>query len=273
MSHHSNKDPQDSVVQVADLVKSFGPRTVLDRVSLKAMPGETLVIMGASGCGKSTLLRNIVGAYTPDSGSIKLFGQEITTMKEREMNEVRKRFGILFQQGALYNSMTVGDNVALPLREHTDLDENIIDIMVKMKLELVGLRDFDYLMPAALSGGMKKRVGLARAIALDPEILFYDEPTAGLDPIVAGVIDQLIMDLSRRLGVTSMVVTHDMVSAFKIADKIVMLYDGKVMQTGTPEEIRNSKNRFVRQFISGAADGPISLRKSMTDYSEDLVGD
>lgn len=262
----------ECVIEVGDLVRSFGNRIVLNGISIKAMAGETLVIMGGSGCGKSTLLRHIVGAYKPDSGSIRIFGHEITTMKEREMNEIRKRFGILFQSGALYNSMTVGQNVALPLREHTSLDENIIDIMVKMKLELVGLRDFGHLMPSQISGGMKKRVGLARAIALDPEILFYDEPTAGLDPIVAGVIDQLIMDLSRKLGVTSIVVTHDMVSAFKIADKIVMLYDGRVIEEGTPEDIRKSDNKFVHQFISGAPDGPIPLRKSTKDFKQDLVG-
>ena len=272
MARRTQGSEQEQVIEVKGLVKSFDSRIVLNGINVDARPGETLVIMGGSGCGKSMLLRHMVGAYKPDSGSVRIFGREITAMKEQDLNEIRKRFGILFQSGALYNSMTVGDNVALPLREHTDLDENIIDIMVKMKLELVGLRDFDHLMPSQISGGMKKRVGLARAVALDPEIIFYDEPTAGLDPIVAGVIDQLIMDLSKKLGVTSIVVTHDMVSAFKVADSILVLYDGKVIEEGTPEEIRNSKNKFVRQFISGAPDGPIPLRKSTTDFEEDLVG-
>ncbi|MBM4087373.1 MAG: ATP-binding cassette domain-containing protein, partial [Planctomycetes bacterium] len=207
-----------------------------------------------------------------EAGSICVFGKEITTMSEAELNEVRKKFGILFQSGALYNSMTVGENVALPMREHTELDDNIISIMVKMKLELVGLRDFDHLKPAQLSGGMQKRVGLARAIALDPEILFYDEPTTGLDPITAGVINQLIVDLSDKLGVTSLVVTHDMNSAFMVADKMMMLYEGKVVQQGTPDEIRNTSNPLVKQFISGAPDGPIPLRRSSKEYALDLVG-
>jgi phospholipid/cholesterol/gamma-HCH transport system ATP-binding protein len=167
--------------------------------------------------------------------------------------------------------MTVGDNVALPLREHSALDEAIIRLIVKMKLELVGLRDFESLMPAQISGGMKKRVGLARALALDPEIIFYDEPGAGLDPIVAGVIDKLIMDLSQKLGVTSIVVTHEMGSAFRIADRMVMLYEGRVVARGTPEEIRASQDPIVKQFVSGEPDGPIPLRRSKINYEEDLL--
>ena len=187
------------------------------------------------------------------------------------MDVLCRRFGILFQSGALYNSLTVGENIALPMREHSELDDEIIDIMVKMKLELVGLRDFGDLMPGQISGGMKKRVGLARAIALDPEIIFYDEPSAGLDPIVAGVVDMLIMDLSKKLGVTSLVVTHDMNSAFKIADRMFMLYEGCVVATGTPEEIRNSDDPVVKQFITGAPDGPIPLRMSKTSFAKDLI--
>ncbi|MBM4048538.1 MAG: ABC transporter ATP-binding protein [Planctomycetes bacterium] len=263
---------QMPVIEVAGLVKSFEGRNVLDGINMTVNKGETMVIMGGSGCGKSTVLRCLIGAYRPEAGSICVFGKEITTMSEAELNEVRKKFGILFQSGALYNSMTVGENVALPMREHTELDDNIISIMVKMKLELVGLRDFDHLKPAQLSGGMQKRVGLARAIALDPEILFYDEPTTGLDPITAGVINQLIVDLSDKLGVTSLVVTHDMNSAFMVADKMMMLYEGKVVQQGTPDEIRNTSNPLVKQFISGAPDGPIPLRRSSKEYALDLVG-
>jgi len=263
----------EPIIRVEGAGIDFEGRTVLDEISMEIFPGETAVIMGGSGCGKSTLLRIIVGAYTPTRGRVHLFGQDITQLSEKEMDSLRLRFGILFQSGALYNSMTVGENVALLMHEHTDLDDSIIDIMVKMKLELVGLRDFGELMPGQISGGMKKRVGLARAIALDPEIIFYDEPTAGLDPIVAGVVDMLIMDLSKKLGVTSVVVTHDMNSAFKIADRMFMLYQGRVVGQGTPEEIRNSEDPLVQQFITGAPDGPIPLRVSKTDFAEDLMGE
>ena len=263
----------EPVIRVEHAGMDFGGRTVLADVNMEIHPGETVVIMGGSGCGKSTLLRVIVGAYRPTRGKVLLFGHDIAALDEKEMNRTRLRFGILFQSGALYNSMTVGENVALPMREHTDLADDIIDIMVKMKLELVGLRDFNDLMPSQISGGMKKRVGLARAIALDPEIIFYDEPTSGLDPVVAGVIDMLIMDLSKKLGVTSVVVTHDMHSAFKIADRIFMLYQGRVIATGTVDEIRNSPDPVVQQFINGAPDGPIPLRMSKTDFGADLMGE
>jgi len=263
---------REPVIRVENVGMDFSGRTVLDSVGMDVYPGETVVVMGGSGCGKSTLLRIMIGSYQPTRGRVLLFGQDITHLSDKEMDKLRLRFGILFQSGALYNSMTVGENVALPMHEHTDLDDSIIDIMVKMKLELVGLRDFGDLMPAQVSGGMKKRVGLARAIALDPEIIFYDEPSAGLDPIVAGVIDMLIMDLSKKLGVTSVVVTHDMNSAFKIADRMFMLYQGRVVAQGTAQEIRNSADPVVQQFITGAPDGPIPLRMSKTDFGKDLIG-
>jgi phospholipid/cholesterol/gamma-HCH transport system ATP-binding protein len=259
------------VIDVRDLHVEFGGRRVLNGVNLKVYQGETLVILGGSGSGKSTLLRAMIGALRPQSGSVELLGCAIHSVPEGELTAVKKRFGILFQSGALFNSMTVGENLALPLREHTDLDEEIIRIMIKMKLELVGLRDFEGLMPAQLSGGMKKRVGLARALALDPEVIFYDEPGAGLDPIVAGVIDKLISDLSQKLGVTSVVVTHEMGSAFRIADRIVMLYEGRIVADGSPEEIRNSDNPFVHQFVYGEPDGPIPLRRSKINYEDDLL--
>jgi len=214
----------------------------------------------------------MIGDYLPEEGSVRIFGQDLTTLDEAAMNALRKRFGILFQSGALFNSMTVADNIALPLREHAELDEHVIQIVVKMKLELVGLRDFEHLMPAQLSGGMKKRVGLARAVALDPEILFYDEPTAGLDPIATGVTDALIRDLSKKLGVTSVVVTHDMGSAFRIADRMAMLYRGELIALGTPDDIRTSSDPRVKQFVEGLADGPIPLRQSSKDYAADLLG-
>lgn len=259
------------VIDVRDLHVEFGGRPVLSGVNLKVYQGETLVILGGSGSGKSTLLRAMIGALRPDSGSVSLLGCDIHSVPDEELTSVKKRFGILFQSGALFNSMTVGDNLALPLREHTDLDDEIIRIMVKMKLELVGLRDFEGLMPAQLSGGMKKRVGLARALSLDPEVIFYDEPGAGLDPIVAGVIDKLITDLSQKLGVTSVVVTHEMGSAFRIADRMVMLYEGRIVADGPPEEIRSSDNPFVQQFVHGEPDGPIPLRRSKINYEDDLL--
>ncbi len=270
---HSRPGPENKevLIRVKGLRKSFGSRWVLNGIDLEVRRGEILVIMGGSGCGKSTLLRHLIGALTPTDGTVELFGKELADLDDDDLNAVRKRFGVLFQSGALFNSLTVGENVALPLREHTSLQEEIIRIILKMKLELVGLRDFEGLMPSQISGGMQKRVGLARAIALDPEIIFYDEPGAGLDPIVAGVIDKLIMDLSGKLGVASVVVTHEMGSAFRIAHRMIMLYDGRIVAQGTPEEIRGSADPLVRQFIRGDPDGPIPLRRSRVDYETDLL--
>jgi len=259
-------------VEVSGVVVDFpGAGRVLDGITFDVSRGETLVILGPSGCGKSTLLKTLLGVLRPTEGEVTVLGHRLAHCSSEELDDVRKCTGVLFQSGALFNSLSVAENVALPLREHTDLDERIIEIMVKMKLELVGLRDFENMMPAEISGGMKKRVGLARAIALDPEILFYDEPSAGLDPIMTGVIDQLIMDLSHKLGVTSVVVTHDMSSAFKIADRVIILYGGKIVATGTPGEIQSSDDALVRQFVAGAPDGPIPLRLAHKDYAEDLL--
>ena len=260
------------VVRCRGISKSYDGRQILKGVDLEVRKGETLVIMGGSGHGKSTLLRLMIGAEKPDDGSIEIFGQEITHLDEEEMYPIKKRFGVLFQSGALYNSMTVGENISLPIREHTDLDDKIIAIIVKLKLEQVGLRDFEDLLPSQISGGMKKRVGLARAIALDPEIIFYDEPGAGLDPVVLAVIDELIVGLGKKLGVASIVVTHEMHSAFRIADRMVLLYRGEIIADGTPDEIRESKDEVVQQFIQGKAEGPIPLRQSSRDLAEDLLG-
>src|SRR3989338_4825192 len=259
------------VIKSEGVVKRFGERTILNGISLEVCRGETFVIMGGSGCGKSTFLRHLTGALKPDSGKVYLLGRDLTTLDEDEMDKVKKKLGMCFQSAALFDSMTVGENVSLPLREHTKLDGGVIDTVVKMKLELVGLRGFDDLMPAQLSGGMRKRVGLARAIALDPEIIFYDEPTAGLDPIVAGVIDKLILDLSKKLYITSVVVTHDMKSVFSIADRVAMLYEGKVLEVGPPEAIKKSRNPIVQQFISGSPDGPIKFFQQKDDYLEQLM--
>ena len=260
------------VIQVQSVVKIFDGRTVLDGIKLDVFEGETLVILGGSGSGKSTLLRLMIGNETLDGGDILSLGKSLGNMTRDELDSYRKSIGVLFQSGALFNSMTVADNVALPLREHTDLPEETIEIMVKIKLELVGLRTHADKMPSMLSGGMKKRAGLARAIALDPKILFYDEPSAGLDPVTSTEIDHLIMDLNDKLGVTSVVVTHEMESAFRIADRMVLLDRGKFITSGTPDEMRNSTNPLVHQFIYGLAEGPLTDRRRADGYEDDLLG-
>jgi len=262
----------ECIIDVRHLRKRFGSKVVLEDVSFTVERGTVCVVMGGSGSGKSTVLRHLIGAYKPDSGEIYLDGEEITGLNERELQRVRRKFGMLFQGGALLNSLTVGENVALPIRHHTDLPEETIEIMVKLKLELVGLRDAEHLKPSEISGGMQKRVSLARAIALDPKIVFYDEPSAGLDPIVSGIIDKLMTDLTDKMGVTSLVVTHDMHSAFRIAHKMIMLHRGRIVAAGTPEEIQGSSDPLVQQFITGAPDGPIPLRMSQKDYHEDILG-
>jgi len=268
------------VVRVAGLVKRYDGRPVLDGIELDVARGETLVVMGGSGCGKSTLLRHMIGAIPPDAGRVELFGQDLAELSDEDMDETRKRFGILFQSGALFNSMTVGQNVALPLEEHTDLDANTIEIMVRIKLEQVGLREAVNLMPAEISGGMKKRAGLARAIALDPEILFYDEPSAGLDPVTSAEIDHLIMDLSGKLGVTSVVVTHEMDSAFRIADRMAMLDQGKMLKIAPREEFETIRDAeptgdetadLIRQFLRGDSDGPLTRRRLTSGYARDIL--
>ncbi|MBM3252379.1 MAG: ABC transporter ATP-binding protein [Candidatus Omnitrophica bacterium] len=264
-------DNRERVISVRNLEKSFSGRKVLDGISLDIYKGETFVIMGGSGCGKTTLLRHLIGAMKPDKGHILYGSKDITTLSEIEIDNFKRKFGMLFQSAALLDSLNVEDNVSLPLKEHTKLDENIIKIIVKMKLALVGLRGFEKLMPSQLSGGMKKRVGLARAITMDPEIVFYDEPSAGLDPIVTAVIDQLIIDLSKKLLITSIVVTHDMNSVFRIADRIAMLHMGEIMEIGTREQIQNSTNPIVQQFIKGDTEGPLDFFKKGDDYLTELV--
>lgn len=260
------------VIQVQSVVKTYDGRTVLDGIKLDVLQGETLVILGGSGSGKSTLLRLMIGNESLDGGDILSLGKSLGRMTTAEVDDYRKSIGVLFQSGALFNSMTVADNVALPLREHTDLPEETIEIMVKIKLELVGLRTHADKMPAMLSGGMKKRAGLARAIALDPKILFYDEPSAGLDPVTSTEIDHLIMDLNDKLGVTSVVVTHEMDSAFRIADRMVLLDRGKFIASGTADEMRASTNPIVHQFVYGLAEGPLTDRRRADGYEDDLLG-
>lgn len=265
--------PAEPILSIKGLQKSFGSRKILGGISLDIREGETLVIMGGSGCGKSTLLRTIIGLVEADRGEIFLFGKNMTQASDAEKNEIRKQFGMLFQGAALFNSLTVGQNIALPLREHTDLDDDIIEIIVKVKLELVGLTGFEDLMPYELSGGMKKRVALARALALDPKIVFYDEPGAGLDPITATVVDHLINDLTHKLKITSVVVSHEMKSAFRIADRIVVLQKGKVAALGTPEEIRNSSVSYVKQFINGELEDTAAIKQTRETYLKEIFGD
>jgi phospholipid/cholesterol/gamma-HCH transport system ATP-binding protein len=261
----------EPIIEVTDLVREFGDRVVLDDISFSVHRRETVVVMGGSGCGKSTLLRHLIGSMKPTSGSVKLFGEEITTMTEREIERVRLRFGMLFQSGALLASLTVGENVALPLAQHTKKLPDEIEQIVKQKLEMVGLTDFEDLRPDEISGGMKKRVGLARALALDPELLFSDEPTSGLDPIMTAVVDELTLKLACRRGMTAVVVSHDMTSAFRIATRMIMLGHGSIVAQGTPDEIRNSPNPEVQQFIHGRADGPIPLNLSQEQHKDHQV--
>jgi phospholipid/cholesterol/gamma-HCH transport system ATP-binding protein len=276
----------EAVISVENVIKRFEDQVVLDGVSLEVRRGETMVIMGGSGSGKSTILRHMIGSIMPDSGAVRLWGLNLCELDEEGLNKVRRKFGILFQSGALFNSMTVAENVALPLQEHTELDQNIIDIQVKIKLELVGLREHADKHPAQLSGGMKKRAGLARALALDPRILFYDEPSAGLDPVTSAGIDRLIIDLSKKLGVTSVVVTHEMDSAFRIADRMAMLDKGRMLMIDTRETFERLRDhpaarigelderaQLIRQFLRGDAEGPITARKAATNYAEDLLGE
>ena len=259
--------PTDStIIEVNNLVRKFGDRTVLDSISFNVHRGDTLVIMGGSGCGKSTLLRHMIGSMQPTSGSVKLFGEDITNMKERELERVRLRFGMLFQSGALLASQTVGENVALPLLQHTDKSIDEIEEIVRQKLEMVGLTGFEDLKPDEISGGMKKRVGLARALALDPELLFSDEPTSGLDPIMTAVVDELTLKLTHGTHMTAVVVSHDMTSAFRIATRMIMLGHGSIVAQGTPDEIRASSNPEVQQFIHGEADGPVPLNLSQEEH-------
>jgi phospholipid/cholesterol/gamma-HCH transport system ATP-binding protein len=260
-----------ALIQVREIRKTFGSKVALDGVSFDIEQGKTFVILGSSGGGKSTLLRIMIGAETADSGSVLLDGTDITKSGEDELAAARRKFGVLFQEGALLGSLSVGENVALPIRYHTSLPPRTIEIMVKMKLELVGLREAERKLPSQLSGGMRKRAALARAIALDPMIIFYDEPSSGLDPVATAVISQLINDMKTKMGLTNVVITHDIQSAFEIADHVVLLHRGKIAAQGTVPEILQNEDPLVRQFITGSASGPLEVRSSEREYYNDLL--
>jgi len=245
------------MIEIRDLEKSFDDHKVLDGVTLAVRKGETMVIIGRSGCGKSVLLKHINGLIRPDRGSVLVEGRDVGQLSGEELNALRLKIGMLFQSAALFDSMTVEENVGFALREHTALDERAIGQRVQECLALVGLKDVEGLYPSELSGGMRKRVGLARALAKSPELILYDEPTTGIDPIMGDIINELIISLRDGLKVTSVVVTHDMRSAYKVADRMAMLYNGRIIDSGTPEEIRGSKTPEVQQFINGQAVGPI----------------
>ena len=248
----------EAVISLRNLRVSYGEREILHGISFDVERGETLVILGGSGSGKSTLLRTLVGLEAPTSGEIWLKGKNIAAISASEMDEIRKKVGMSFQGGALFGSMSVGENVALPLREHTKLEDSTIEIILRLKLDQVGLAGFENYMPSQLSGGMKKRAAVARAMAMDPEILFFDEPSAGLVPIIAAGVDQLILDLKKAFHMTIVVVTHELASAFLIADRMVLIDKGNVVAIGTTAEMRSSKHPRVRQFLDRIAEPEVS---------------
>ena len=245
------------MIRVVDLHKSFGDNKVLQGVNLHLKERETLVIIGQSGCGKSVLLKHIMGLLKPDRGKVYVDGVDITVLDDDELHKITRKFGMLFQGTALFDSLTVGQNVSFGLERYTDYSKEKIKEIVRENLAKVGLRKIEHLMPFELSGGMRKRVGLARAIAYNPDIILYDEPSTGIDPIRADAINDLIIRMKKEMNAGELIITHDMVSAYKVADRIGMLYEGKIIEIGSPEEIRNSQNPVVQQFIRGSAEGPI----------------
>jgi len=242
--------PVPPIIEIRGLHKSFGSSKVLDGITLSVPPGRTLVILGGSGSGKTVLMKHMIGLLKPDSGQVIVDGEDIVPMGAQELEKLRRKFGMVFQAAALFDSMTVYENVSFPLREHRkDLAEEQMRALVKEKLGIVGLKNVEQKYPADLSGGMRKRVGLARAIVLDPKIVLYDEPTTGLDPITTDYVDEMILDAKRQLGVTSVVISHDIASAFKVADNIAFLYQGHIVDQGPPSKLRHSEHPGVKLFL------------------------
>ncbi len=271
MSSETSEPHQDvPAISARDLRVHYGEREVLHGISFDVQAGETMVILGGSGSGKSTLLRTLVGLERPSSGEIRIQGKNIATLPPEGWNELHKKMGISFQGGALFGSMTVGENVALPLHEHTELEDSTIEIIVRLKLEQVGLAGFESYMPAQLSGGMKKRAAVARALAMDPEILFFDEPSAGLDPIIAAGIDNLILKLKKAFRITMVVVTHELASAYLIGDRMILLDKGNIVCVGTNRELQSSTHPRVRQFLDRVPEPEIAEEM---DYLQMLTGD
>lgn len=259
----------EEAIEVINLVTQYGDRVILKGISFSVPKGKTTVVLGGSGCGKSTLLNHLIGLLKPTSGKILINGKDITVMNEDEFDDVRKKIGVSFQGAALLNSMTIADNVALPIREHTKLQEPTIQIMIRMKLDLVGLSGFEHFYPSQLSGGMKKRAGVARAMALDPEFLFFDEPSAGLDPVTAAGLDELIVKLRDVFKMTLIVVTHELPSVFMIADYVIMLDRGEVIFSGTLDELKLSDHPKVRMFLGRRPEESVY---SPEDYFRFIVG-
>ncbi|MFH2093616.1 MAG: ABC transporter ATP-binding protein [Pseudomonadota bacterium] len=259
------------MIKVENLVKKYGNVAASNCLNCRFEKGKVTVILGGSGSGKSTLLRQITGLERPDSGSVHFDGFDLAKISKKELYVIRKKMGMLFQGSALFNYLNIFENIAFPLREHTKIADNIIKTIVTMKLEMVGLRGTEHLMPSQLSGGMMKRVGLARAIVMDPKVIFYDEPTSGLDPISTGVIDKLIKDLNTTLNITTIVVSHDIKSCFRIADNIIILFYGDIIAEGTVDQIQNSTDPRVKQFINGDPEGPIPFTRTDKNYLDELL--
>ena len=251
---------QRPAIEFIDVHKAFGKQKVLDGLTMQIPRGQVTCVIGRSGTGKSVTLKHIMGLLKPDAGQVLIDGEDVGMMREAELYRMRKRFGFLFQEAALFDSMTVMENVAFPLREHTRKRKAEIEEIVRQKLKIVGLSAAEHKYPSQLSGGMRKRVGLARAIALDPEFILFDEPTSGLDPVVTDAVDQMILSTQAQLHVTMVVITHDLASMFKIGDKIILLHSGQVRASGTRDEIRNSADPLVQQFLQGRADGPMKVQ-------------
>jgi phospholipid/cholesterol/gamma-HCH transport system ATP-binding protein len=273
MSHPAPSQNPVPVIEVSNLITYYGERRILDSIDLRVDSGEIMVVMGGSGSGKSTLLRHLLSLNRPAAGSIRLFGEAVNSLSSRQLHRLRQRIGVSFQGGALFNSLNVEENVAFPLREHTRLDDNTIRIMARMKLEVVNLAGFEKLMPSQLSGGMIKRAALARAIVMDPQLLFFDEPSAGLDPVVSADLDELILRLRDAMGVTIVVVTHELESAFRIADRITVLDQGKILITGTTREVKESDNTRVQNLLNRRTeDLPVNADDYLQRLTDDLAG-